>query len=50
MAVEQTVLLVEADVLAALEDPTPAIAEPIFEVATEDQMHIAAAIGPPAPA
>jgi len=50
MAVEQTVLLVEANVLTAREDPTPAIAEPIFEVGTEDQMRIAAAVGPPAPA
>ncbi len=53
MAVERTVLVVDADgfaVLGALENPPPVIAEPIFEVDTDDQVRIAAAIGLAAPA
>ncbi len=48
MAVERTVLVVEADgfaVLGALENPPPVIAKPVFEVDTDDQVCIAAVIG-----
>ncbi len=44
----RTVLVVEADgfaVLGALENPPPVIAKPVFEVDTDDQVRIAAAIG-----
>ena len=53
MAVERTVLVVEDDgwaVLNALENPPPAIVKPVFDVDTDDQVRIAAAIGPAAPA
>ena len=48
MAVERTVLVVEADdfaLLGALENPPPVIAKPVFEVDTDDQVRSAAAIG-----
>ncbi len=48
MTVEQTVPVVEAEgfaVLGALESPPPVIAKPVFEVDTDDQVRIAAAIG-----
>lgn len=48
MTVERTVLVMEADgfaVLGALENPSPVIAKPVFEVDTDDQARIAAAIG-----
>ena len=53
VAVERTVLVVEDDgwaVLNALENPPPAIVKPVFDVDTDDQVRIAAAIGPAAPA
>jgi hypothetical protein len=48
VAVERTVLVVKADgfaVLGALENPPPVIVKPVFEVHTDDQVRIAAAIG-----
>jgi hypothetical protein len=48
VAVERTVLVVKADgfaVLGALENTAPVIAKPVFEVDTDDQVRIAAAIG-----
>lgn len=52
VAVERTVLVVEADgfaVIDALEKPPRAIAKPVFEVDTDDQVRVAAAIGAAAP-
>ncbi len=48
MAVERTVLVVEADgfaVLGAFENPPPVIAKPVFEVDTDDRVRIAVTIG-----
>ncbi len=46
MAVERTVLMVEAfALLGALDNPPPVIAKPVFEVDTNDQVRSAAAIG-----
>jgi hypothetical protein len=46
MAVEQTVLVIEADGFAVLENPAPAIAKPVFDVGSDDQVHVAPAIVP----
>jgi hypothetical protein len=49
---ERTVPVVEDDglaVLDALENPPPAIVKPVLDVDTDDQVRIAAAIGPAAP-